>query len=62
MILVLLSIYLQLNVRVNFGLTYIVGHDLPSAQPISELQPFHPRDRLIHDQEILELQANFRSQ
>eukprot|EP01033_Poteriospumella_lacustris_P003082 gene3082-2258_t len=57
-----ISIFMQGNVRVNFGPKYIVGHQLTgSVQPVSELQPFHPRDRQVHDREVLELQATFRS-
>ncbi len=34
-------------VRVNFGPTFIIKYDVAGVNPVSELQPMNPEDRVV---------------
>lgn len=53
------SLYCKAVVRVNFGPTFIIKPDLSTAfLPISELQPFNPEDRKVHEALIASIRKN----
>ena len=49
------SVYKTAQVRVNFGPSFILRHDIYGANAVSEVQPMSPNDRKFHEQRILEV-------
>ena len=52
------SLYSKARIRVNFGPSFILEHDISGANAISELQPLSPEDRKVHEKLILEIRAS----
>jgi len=50
-----LSLFNKAAVRVNFGPSFILKHDIYGANAISELQPLSPEDRRVHEKLVLEI-------
>lgn len=46
------SLYMQARLRVNFGPSFILKHDIFGANAVSEVQPMNPEDRKAHDARI----------
>mmetsp|Transcript_9520 Transcript_9520/g.21447 ORF Transcript_9520/g.21447 Transcript_9520/m.21447 type:complete len:223 (+) Transcript_9520:244-912(+) len=46
------SLYMDANVRVNFGPRFIKRPDLANVHPVSDLQPLSQEERKIHEQHI----------
>ena len=46
------SVYMKARVRVNFGPSFIIKHDIFNANAVSEVQPMNPEDRRAHDVRI----------
>ena len=42
-----ISLYMKANVRVNFGPSFIIKHNIYGANAISELQPMNSEDRKV---------------
>ena len=53
-----ISLYSKARIRVNFGPSFILEHDIYGANAISELQPLSPEDRKVHEKLILEIRAS----
>ena len=55
------SIFKTARVRVNFGPSFILRHDIFGANAVSEVQPMSPEDRKVHEQRILEVRMALNS-
>jgi len=53
-----ISLYNAASVRVNFGPSFILKHDIYGANAISELQPLSPEDRKIHEKLISQIRQD----
>jgi Set1/Ash2 histone methyltransferase complex subunit ASH2 len=51
------SVYMQAHVRVNFGPSFLLKHDIFGANAVSEVQPMNPEDRKAHDARIAGIRA-----
>jgi Set1/Ash2 histone methyltransferase complex subunit ASH2 len=51
------SVYMQASIRVNFGPSFILKHDIFGANAVSEVQPMNPEDRRAHDVRIATIRA-----
>ena len=49
------SVFKTAQVRVNFGPSFILRHDIYGANAVSEVQPMSPDDRKVHEQRILDV-------
>ena len=50
-----ISLYNKAAIRVNFGPSFILEHDIYGATAISELQPLSPEDRKVHEKNIQDI-------
>jgi hypothetical protein len=57
-----ISLYNDANVRVNFGPSFIIKHDIYGANAISELQPLSPEDRKVHEKYVLQARLDRQQQ
>jgi hypothetical protein len=53
-----ISLYMQSSVRVNFGPSFILRHDIFGANAVSEVQPMNPDERKNHDNRISEIRKS----
>ena len=52
-----ISVYQYAQVRMNFGPSFILQHDIYGANALSEVQPMNPQDRREHEARIADLRA-----
>jgi len=52
------SLYMNSRVRVNYGPSFILRHDIYNANAVSEVQPMNPDDRKSHDVRIAGIREN----
>ena len=47
-----IAVYQYARVRMNFGPSFVLQHDIYHANALSEVQPMNPQDRREHEVEI----------